>query len=126
MQVSLQELGAEPGNHSQIEQLLVDAVEAMIAEAEAEQRAAPADAATQPLGPAGDGERPLRLPLIRLRVDYTGFTTIHTLRFGQRFVNRVANPNDILLWHKTTERCGSPSLLFLSVVVAFPGRIPWG
>lgn len=105
VQVSLQELGAEPGNHGQIEQLLADAVEGMIVEANQEQRNAPGDAATRPLGPsADDDDRALRLPLIRLRVDYTGFTTIHTLRFGQRFVNRVANPNDILLWHKTTER----------------------
>eukprot|EP01087_Luapelamoeba_hula_P012285 TRINITY_DN3409_c2_g1_i1.p1 TRINITY_DN3409_c2_g1~~TRINITY_DN3409_c2_g1_i1.p1 ORF type:complete len:883 (-),score=232.33 TRINITY_DN3409_c2_g1_i1:59-2377(-) len=41
------------------------------------------------------------LPLIRLRVDYTGgFTTCNPQRFGQRFVGRVANPNDILLFHK--------------------------
>lgn len=99
-----------------MEQLLADVVEGMIGEAEREHLAAPTDASAEPLGPtAGDGGRPARLPLVRLRVDYTGFTTIHTLRFGQRFVNRVANPNDILLWHKTTERCrklpcrGAPS-----------------
>lgn len=37
---------------------------------------------------------------VRVRVDYSGFSTIHTQRFGQTFVGRVANPNDIILWHK--------------------------
>jgi double-strand break repair protein MRE11 len=37
-------------------------------------------------------------------VDYTGFTTINTQRFGQRFVGRVANPNDIILWQKALVR----------------------
>ena len=39
-----------------------------------------------------------------LQVDYTGFTTINTQRFGQRFVGRVANPNDIILWQKALVR----------------------
>ena len=30
-----------------------------------------------------------KLPLVRLRVDYTGFSTINAQRFGQRFVNKV-------------------------------------
>jgi hypothetical protein len=105
LQVSLKELGAEPGNHAQIEKLLMTEVEDLIAEVDREQQGAPTDYLTQPLGPSAEAERPARLPLIRLRVDYTGFTTIHTLRFGQRFVNRVANPGDILLWHKSAERC---------------------
>jgi hypothetical protein len=29
------------------------------------------------------------LPLIRLRVDYSGFSTINSQRFGQRFVGKV-------------------------------------
>lgn len=40
------------------------------------------------------------LPLLRLRVDWTGYMTVSTSLFGQRFVGRVANPNDLLLWHK--------------------------
>ncbi|XP_068441033.1 double-strand break repair protein MRE11 [Clinocottus analis] len=36
-------------------------------------------------------------PLIRLRVDYTGgFDTFNTSRFSQKFVDRVANPKDII------------------------------
>lgn len=39
-------------------------------------------------------------PLIRLRVDCTGGTKCHPARFGQRFVGKVANPNDILLFQR--------------------------
>eukprot|EP00741_Cyanophora_paradoxa_P025190 tig00000350_g24315.t1 len=43
----------------------------------------------------------LHLPLIKLRVDYSGgFSTINPQRFGQRFVQRVANSEDILLFVK--------------------------
>ncbi|DBA79384.1 TPA: hypothetical protein ACH3X2_000030 [Trebouxia sp. C0005] len=50
------------------------------------------------------GGRDTMLPLIRLRVDYTGFSTINAQRFGQKFVGKVANPHDILLWHKAPVR----------------------
>ncbi|KAL3696516.1 hypothetical protein R1sor_010592 [Riccia sorocarpa] len=43
-----------------------------------------------------------QIPLVRLRVDYTGFTTINPQRFGQKFVGKVANPNDILLFTKSS------------------------
>ncbi|RMZ55726.1 hypothetical protein APUTEX25_005767 [Auxenochlorella protothecoides] len=45
-----------------------------------------------------------KLPLVRLRVDYTGFSTINTQRFGTRFVGQVANPHDIVLWQKPPAR----------------------
>ena len=35
-----------------------------------------------------------------LQVDYTGFSTINPQRFGQKFVGKVANPHDMLLWQK--------------------------
>ena len=44
------------------------------------------------------------LPLIRLRVDYTGFSTINAQRFGQQFVGKVANPHDLLLFQKAPTR----------------------
>lgn len=53
--------------------------------------------------PPPEGQAPM-LPLIRLRVDYTGFSTINSQRFGQRFVGKVACPQDILTWHKTQRR----------------------
>ncbi|KAG1655635.1 hypothetical protein FOA52_008873 [Chlamydomonas sp. UWO 241] len=51
---------------------------------------------------------PPMLPLVRLRVDYTGFSTINAQRFGQKFVNRVANPQDLLVWHKAPVRKARP------------------
>ncbi|KAJ3044688.1 Double-strand break repair protein mre11a [Rhizophlyctis rosea] len=40
-------------------------------------------------------------PLIRLKVEYSGgFTTFNPQRFGQLFVNRVANPKDILHFYR--------------------------
>ena len=45
------------------------------------------------------------LPLVRLRVDYSGgFSTINSQRFGQKFVRKVANPNDLLQFHKSATR----------------------
>ncbi|GIL78160.1 hypothetical protein Vretimale_7536 [Volvox reticuliferus] len=51
----------------------------------------------------GAGYVPL-LPLIRLRVDYTGFSTVNSQRLGQRFVGKVANPHDMLQWTKAPTR----------------------
>lgn len=38
----------------------------------------------------------LRLPLVRLVVDYTGFDIIPRQRFGASYVGRVANPADMI------------------------------
>ncbi|XP_034404143.1 double-strand break repair protein MRE11 [Cyclopterus lumpus] len=46
-------------------------------------------------------------PLIRLRVDYTGgFDTFNTSRFSQKFVDRVANPKDIIHFLRRREQKG--------------------
>lgn len=111
--MSLRELGAEPGNHKQIEEILAATVADMIEECLEEHKRAPADDLTHPLGPGDEagGDTPEKLPLIRLRVDYTGYSTIHAQRFGHRFVGKVANPTDILLFSKTAERCAARSAL---------------
>eukprot|EP01138_Halocafeteria_seosinensis_P013702 gb/GECG01013993.1/.p1 GENE.gb/GECG01013993.1/~~gb/GECG01013993.1/.p1 ORF type:complete len:584 (+),score=86.48 gb/GECG01013993.1/:1-1752(+) len=49
----------------------------------------------------------MRLPLIRVRVEHTGFTPLNNQRFGSQFVSRVANPADILLWHKRRSSAAS-------------------
>eukprot|EP00616_Rhizochromulina_sp_CCMP1243_P008925 CAMPEP_0118989314 /NCGR_PEP_ID=MMETSP1173-20130426/47786_1 /TAXON_ID=1034831 /ORGANISM="Rhizochromulina marina cf, Strain CCMP1243" /LENGTH=688 /DNA_ID=CAMNT_0006940299 /DNA_START=38 /DNA_END=2101 /DNA_ORIENTATION=+ len=41
-----------------------------------------------------------QLVLVRLKVDRQGFSTINSQRFGARFVDRIANPSDILLFHQ--------------------------
>ncbi|KAJ3021245.1 UNVERIFIED_CONTAM: Double-strand break repair protein mre11a [Siphonaria sp. JEL0065] len=46
-------------------------------------------------------------PLIRLRVDYSNFTTLNPQRFGQRFVDRVANVKDILHFHRKRQSTGT-------------------
>jgi double-strand break repair protein MRE11 len=43
---------------------------------------------------------PPMIPLIRLKVDHTGFDTVNVQRFGQRFVGKVANPSEILLFSR--------------------------
>lgn len=43
----------------------------------------------------------MRLPLIRVRVDYTGFPKLtHPARFGLSFEGLVANPKDLLMFRK--------------------------
>lgn len=44
-------------------------------------------------------------PLIRLRVDYTGgFEAFNTSRFSQKFVDRVANPKDVIHFLRRREQ----------------------
>nr|USW07899.1 double-strand break repair protein MRE11 [Crypthecodinium cohnii] len=40
------------------------------------------------------------LPLVRLRVEHAGFEAISTQAFGQQFSDRVANPDELLLFHR--------------------------
>ncbi len=49
-------------------------------------------------------DRSPELPLVRLRVDYTGFSTVNPQVFAQQFVNRVANAQDILMWQKSARK----------------------
>ena len=45
-------------------------------------------------------------------MDYTGFSTINVQRFGQKFVGKVANPHDVLLWHKVRSLPASLAFTF--------------
>ncbi|KVI02255.1 DNA repair protein Mre11 [Cynara cardunculus var. scolymus] len=44
------------------------------------------------------------LPLVRVKVDYSGFMTINPQKFGQKYVGKVANPQDILIFSKASKR----------------------
>eukprot|EP00947_MAST-08B_sp_MAST-8B-sp1_P000686 g686.t1 len=55
-------------------------------------------------GGAAGGAPPL--PLLRLKVERTGFDTINNQKFGAQFVGKVANPQDILLFHKRRGAAG--------------------
>ncbi|XP_013386633.1 double-strand break repair protein MRE11 [Lingula anatina] len=72
----------EPEVSKQVEAFCSEKVEAMIERAESEH--------------TGNPRQPDK-PLIRLRVDYSGgFDLFSTVRFSQKFVDRVANPRDII------------------------------
>ncbi|VFQ79766.1 unnamed protein product [Cuscuta campestris] len=45
-----------------------------------------------------------KLPLVRVKVDYSGFMTINPQRFGQKYVGKVANPQDVLIFSKSTKK----------------------
>ncbi|GJR38158.1 double-strand break repair protein MRE11 [Tanacetum coccineum] len=44
------------------------------------------------------------LPLVRVKVDYSEFMTINPQRFGQKYVGKVANPQDILIFSKASKK----------------------
>jgi len=44
-------------------------------------------------------EKPQQV-LVRLKVEHSGFSTLNNQRFGSRFVKEVANPSDILCFHR--------------------------
>ncbi|CAL1709553.1 unnamed protein product [Somion occarium] len=49
----------------------------------------------------GDEELPRMLPIIRLKVDTTGVSEMsNPVRFGQEFQGLIANPRDVLVFHR--------------------------
>ncbi|KAF2536707.1 hypothetical protein F2Q68_00021657 [Brassica cretica] len=58
----------------------------------------------------GNQYRPTKIPLTSVRpfeyteVDYSGFMTINPQRFGQKYVGKVANPQDILIFSKASKK----------------------
>lgn len=73
-----------------VEKLLEGIVKEMLTEAEAKI--------------SGHAKQP-KLPLIRLRVQFTDNQyLINTKRFGQNFIDKVANPDDMLLYKKNITR----------------------
>ncbi|XP_053564585.1 double-strand break repair protein MRE11 [Bombina bombina] len=73
-----------------IENFCIEKIEAMLETAERER--------------LGNSRQPEK-PLIRLRVDYTGgFEPFNTLRFSQKFVERTANPKDIIHFFRHKEQ----------------------
>lgn len=59
---------------------------------------------------AGQPELKPMLPLIRLKVDATGVTeTFNPIRFGQEFQGRIANPRDVLTFHRKKTAPGARS-----------------
>lgn len=49
----------------------------------------------------GEAELPRMLPLVRLKVDTTGVSSMsNPVRFGQEFAGKIANPRDVLVFHR--------------------------
>ncbi|XP_062191206.1 double-strand break repair protein MRE11-like [Phragmites australis] len=46
----------------------------------------------------------LKLPLVRIKVNYSGILTINPKQFGQKYVGKVANPQDILAFSRSWKR----------------------
>eukprot|EP00041_Stephanoeca_diplocostata_P032944 m.1073852 g.1073852 ORF g.1073852 m.1073852 type:complete len:666 (-) comp24237_c0_seq10:481-2478(-) len=80
--------GADPANPTATEKAVARVVKRMILQAKAD---AP---------PAAKG----MLPLIRIRAEYTGFDTFSVHTFGRDFIGKVANPKDIVLFHRKARR----------------------
>lgn len=103
--VSLQDINyLRPHDKEGISRYLVDQIEEMIAEANDETKHKFGDALDEM------DEQHLPLPLIRLRVDYSGPDNNQTMidyqvenprRFSNRFVGRVANGNNVVQFYKS-------------------------
>lgn len=68
------------------------------------------------------------IPLIRIRVDYSGgYETFNPQQFGQKFINRVANPKDILKFQRLRSehqtRTMKPSEIISDLTTAIPERL---
>lgn len=84
--VVLSHTDIDPTQEERVMAYLVERVEQLIAKADSEH--------------TGNNRQPDK-PLVRIRVDYSdGFTSFNIRRFGQQFVDRVANPKDILLFYR--------------------------
>ncbi|KAI7898478.1 Metallo-dependent phosphatase-like protein [Cokeromyces recurvatus] len=112
-----------PSDHASTQSYLEDVVESLIERAridwEEQQREA------YRLENLGDIEMPL--PLIRIRVDYSGgFEKFNPQQFGHKFINRVANPKDMLMFQKLhpEERNSRRATDIISdVTIAIPERL---
>ena len=86
-------------NRTQVTQYLMTVVEKLIEQANDEWR----EAQDEPEDDEEEVEPPL--PLVRLRVEYTtpaggSYDCENPQRFSNRFVNRVANVNDVIQYHR--------------------------
>ncbi|KAI8379915.1 Metallo-dependent phosphatase-like protein [Choanephora cucurbitarum] len=67
------------------------------------------------------------MPLIRIRVDYSGgYETFNPQQFGQKFIDRVANPKDILKFQRArpeTQVRLKPSEIMNDLATAIPERL---
>ncbi|KAL7334078.1 meiotic recombination [Mucor circinelloides] len=77
--------------------------------------------------PLEDPDKEMPMPLVRIRVDYSGgYETFNPQQFGQKFIDRVANPKDILKFQRTQTRANvtaKPSEMISDLSTAIPERL---
>lgn len=96
----------DPKVDAKVNQLLEEEVQLLVVGARdnamevlQEARAAGSDAGDESSTIKYKLQRPQEV-LVRVRVDHSGFSALNNHRFGAKFVGEVANPNDILLFHR--------------------------
>ncbi|KAE8255717.1 hypothetical protein A4X13_0g2931 [Tilletia indica] len=94
LEAELGELNIKADDKDRITKVLRDKVNKLVAEAVRSWDAEHADENPKP-------ER--MLPLVRLRVIYTNQVVGNPVRFGQDFAGKVANPKEVLQFHKKKE-----------------------
>ena len=107
-EVSLNGHGMDPEDpkiDAQVSSFLETEVKVLIREAKEKRQELLADAKAAGNDPEEQEQLQFRLeksdqPLVRLKVEHSGFTTLNNQRFGARFVGLVGNPVDILLFHR--------------------------
>ncbi len=104
---AMRDIAKFDNNRTKITRFLMDIVESMIEEAKAEWLASQEE---------NDSEEEVEvpLPLVRLRVEYTApeggrFDCENPQRFSNRFVDKVANVNDVIQFYR--KRSGATSML---------------
>jgi len=83
---------AEEEKMTQVEQALEQKVKEMIADGQEKYKARNPDLSEAAVKKV--------LPLLRLRVEHTDFPVINMQRFGEKFIEKVANPKDMLFFYK--------------------------
>ncbi|KAJ4489977.1 Metallo-dependent phosphatase-like protein [Lentinula aciculospora] len=97
------EEGFELSDQIEISKFLKAKVNTLIEKAEEEWQERNAEIVKQ----GGEQLKPM-LPLIRLKVDTTGVSEMsNPIRFGQEFQGRIANPRDLLVFHRTKKSARS-------------------
>ncbi|AOA63668.1 Subunit of the MRX complex with Rad50p and Xrs2p [Komagataella phaffii CBS 7435] len=100
--ISLTQLGLNPNSRNKKEVLdfMIDEINGLIEEAQKSWL----DKQAENSSSVDDSEVDTPLPLVRLRVEYSGgFEVENPRRFSNRFVGKVANVNDIVIFHRKKE-----------------------
>lgn len=98
---SLSQLGINP-DVADVESAMIRALKARVEAMLDEEAVAAEERPENELPPAA-----MSLPLIRLKVEHTGFQTVSNQRFGSLFLGRVANPGDMLLFYRDPSIAGA-------------------